>query len=162
MIPIPTEVEQYIWREVLRQHDPGGYTGMTLAWQHAMSNRHRLPMEHDTMVLAYHIKDHEQANVIRGENNYRTIQVQRKDDPTQNIGADWRNVPRAMESLFVHGMPSRQYVTPYEEQVEEFTYELLSIHPFGDGNGRTASLIRNWLLGTLETPSDLPFYFNES
>jgi hypothetical protein len=42
-----------------------------------------------------------------------------------------------------------------------FIKNLLDIHPWADGNGRTASLLRNWMLGTLEDPEPLPYYYGK-
>jgi hypothetical protein len=170
MNQVTQNIEDYIRREVELQHDPSGFTGMVLAWQYAMelySTGKLIPSEHDAMVLAYYVKDHEQANVLDYSNNYRHIQVQRKDDPTKNIGADWRHIPRQMELLFedMYGDtldPRGGENKPLsEDQVDYYTRRLLEIHPWIDGNGRTASILRNWLLSTLEEPTDLPFYFGE-
>lgn len=156
----PIEVEQYIRREVERQHDKPGYVGMVLAWQYAMGNRHDLPDENDACILAYYIKDHEQANVITGSNNYRHTNVA-VDGGMRVIGSKPADIPRQMHLLFEvltedHGNRMLDW------SVNDFTKQLLEIHPWVDGNGRTASIIRNWLLGTLETPSDLPYYFGEA
>ncbi len=43
--------------------------------------------------------------------------------------------------------------------VDEFIKGFLQVHPFVDGNGRTAFILYNWLKGTLEDPLPLPDYF---
>lgn len=48
-----------------------------------------------------------------------------------------------------------------ESEVDSCVKMLLEIHPWKDGNGRTASIFRNWLLGTLSDPQFLPYYFGE-
>lgn len=61
-------------------------------------------------------------------------------------------VPSAMMRLFSN----------LDETVDpgEFTRAFLSIHPFADGNGRTAFIIYNWLNKSLESPEPLPeFHF---
>ena len=40
-----------------------------------------------------------------------------------------------------------------------FVKQLLDIHPWADGNGRTASILRNWLCGSLNDPEPLPYYY---
>ncbi len=45
-----------------------------------------------------------------------------------------------------------------ETDADEFCHAFLRIHPFFDGNGRVAFLLRNWLLGTLVQPQPLPDY----
>lgn len=42
------------------------------------------------------------------------------------------------------------------ENAHEFVRAFLSIHPFIDGNGRTAWVLLNWLRGTLDHPISLP------
>lgn len=46
-----------------------------------------------------------------------------------------------------------------ETDPDEFTKAFLDVHPFEDGNGRVAWLLRNWLGGTLAEPVELPDYF---
>ncbi len=48
-----------------------------------------------------------------------------------------------------------------EKLVDDYIKQLLDIHPWADGNGRTASILRNWMLGTLDDPSPLPYYYGE-
>ena len=38
---------------------------------------------------------------------------------------------------------------------------LLDIHPWADGNGRTASILRNWVYGKLDDPEPLPYYYGD-
>lgn len=45
---------------------------------------------------------------------------------------------------------------------DQLIKQLLDIHPWADGNGRTASILRNWMLGTLDDPEPLPYYYGES
>lgn len=39
--------------------------------------------------------------------------------------------------------------------------EFLNIHPFSDGNGRTAWLLRVWMLNQWDDPQPLPDYYGE-
>lgn len=48
----------------------------------------------------------------------------------------------------------RQTHLPVDEWVKEFLW----IHPFTDGNGRTAWLLRTWMLGQWNNPENLPDY----
>jgi hypothetical protein len=50
---------------------------------------------------------------------------------------------------------------PDDEIVDRLIKTLLDIHPWADGNGRTASILRNWMLGQLDDPSPLPYYYGE-
>ncbi len=47
----------------------------------------------------------------------------------------------------------------YEMYANQLINQLLDIHPWADGNGRTASILRNWMLGTLNDPTPLPYYY---
>ena len=48
------------------------------------------------------------------------------------------------------------------QDVEMIVKMFLDIHPFADGNGRTASILRNRMLGTLNDPTPLPFYYGSA
>lgn len=61
-------------------------------------------------------------------------------------------IPRVMDSLFAN----RENMT-----VDEFVKEFLIIHPFTDGNGRTAFILYNALMGNPTEPVALPDYFGE-
>jgi len=57
-----------------------------------------------------------------------------------------------------------EYFECWEEDynlLDAYCKQLLEIHPWADGNGRTASIFRNWCLQTLEDPTPLPYYFGE-
>lgn len=41
---------------------------------------------------------------------------------------------------------------------DEFVHEYLRVHPFSDGNGRSAWLLRTWLTKSWMSPSSLPHY----
>lgn len=72
----------------------------------------------------------------------------------QNGGSSARadTIPDAMERLLNHA--------PFvkEDILDDWIKQFLWVHPFEDGNGRTASILRNWFLGTLGNPTDLPHY----
>ena len=52
-----------------------------------------------------------------------------------------------------------EYFDGDDRLVDQYVMHLLQIHPWADGNGRTASIFRNWCLQTLDDPSPLPDYF---
>lgn len=66
-------------------------------------------------------------------------------------GVDYREVPRLMKNLL------RAQV---DLDVDSFCKELLDIHPFEDGNGRTAAVIYNLLKGFPAPPCALPDFYN--
>lgn len=161
----PNPIAEYVKREVERQHDPKGYDGMMKAMQYATALSYRLPGVEDAMHLAFYVKEHAQANVIVRGSNYRHVPVA-VDGGTRPIGSDHRHIERQMKLLF-QNLP--QYDSfqhgpdfwGYEKAVDSWTKQLLEIHPWVDGNGRVASILRNWLLRTLENPTIMPYYFVE-
>lgn len=64
--------------------------------------------------------------------------------------ANHNDVKRLIHNLFEYGD---------ELNSDEFTKEFLWIHPFNDGNGRTAWLIYNWKNNSLNNPEKMPEYF---
>ena len=46
-------------------------------------------------------------------------------------------------------------------EIDLWIKSLLDIHPWVDGNGRTASILRNWMMGQMSDPEQLPFYYGE-
>lgn len=44
-------------------------------------------------------------------------------------------------------------------EIDLWIKSLLDIHPWQDGNGRTASILRNWMLGRIGDPEILPFFY---
>lgn len=57
-----------------------------------------------------------------------------------NEGVNWREVPRLMKQLVE--------MRVYSDDIYTFINEFLSIHPFDDGNGRTATIMLNAALGS--------------
>ena len=69
-------------------------------------------------------------------------------------------IPRAMERLFdcIKDYRGGDLEGP---TLDEIVKAFLDIHPFKDGNGRTAFILYNWLLGTFNNPLPLPNYYKE-
>lgn len=47
------------------------------------------------------------------------------------------------------------------EDADSLIKTFLDIHPFVDGNGRVASILRNIMIGKLDDPEPLPYYYGE-
>jgi hypothetical protein len=75
-----------------------------------------------------------------------------------DIKMDPHRVGAALEQLIeeqpVIGLAAEAEVTEWFRQYEE-------IHPFRDGNGRTGTLLYNWLRGTLSKPAHVPNLWND-
>lgn len=91
------------------------------------------------------------AKVLGGSGlaNYRTTEVYFAD---LSLALPPRQVPMVMNNLCSIGV---QNLEP-----GDFVFEFLKIHPFPDGNGRTAALLLNWLSGSLDNPIVLHDFFH--
>lgn len=89
------------------------------------------------------------GGIIEPDNHgrFRVTPVTFRDGGTAAAHAD---IDRLLWNLFYHG----ENLT-----VDEWVKQFLWIHPFVDGNGRTAFVLYNLLNGTLDEPLPLPEYF---
>lgn len=89
-----------------------------------------------------------------------------------DIKAPWQHVPvlmaNLMEDLREFGTPGLKEVTnsAYPDDYglltpEKFTRYYLEIHPWQDGNGRSSTILFNWLNGTLDNPVWAPNFWND-
>lgn len=67
-------------------------------------------------------------------------------------------IPEAMVRHLGMIHPDGGLILFHPEDVDRWIKQFLWIHPYEDGNGRTASILRNWMMGTLDNPTDLPDY----
>lgn len=77
---------------------------------------------------------------------YREVGVRVGSD----VKLDWRQVPRAMANL----VAAADTLDP-----DEWFYEYENIHPWRDGNGRSGSILWNWLRGSLAAPEEPPEFW---
>ena len=73
----------------------------------------------------------------------------------------WCNI-LIFEKNDFHEATLQGYFDGDESLADSYIKQLLDIHPWADGNGRTASILRNWMLGTLNDPSPLPYYYGNT
>lgn len=83
-------------------------------------------------------------------------------------GVPPENIERAMENWieFFNDVNVENLSGEYDETDQLHTVdivikEFLDIHPFSDGNGRTAWLLRVWMLNQWDDPQPLPDYYKE-
>lgn len=148
-----TNVMDFCAEEVKRQlAGPQAVADMFVGWQYAAQNPPN-SVTNDPKYLETFIRSLD-AYILGGRKGevaaYRTVPVY---FGLSEVAMSWRNVPRAMESLC-------KAANDVEPSV--FVFEFLTIHPFLDGNGRTAAILLNWLCKRMGNPLPLPDYFQES
>jgi hypothetical protein len=131
----------YIAYETERQSGtPAEQEGMEIAWAWVRSLWPLRLLVTDTIEMAYY---------INGSTGFRKVPaVFNQGNPALPPG----QIDNAMIRLF----QAEDWMSP-----DEFTKEFLEIHPFADGNGRVASLIWNYLSGTIEDPEPMPYFFGQ-
>lgn len=95
----------------------------------------------------------------RNQGGYRKVPVTFKNGGTSASPA---GIPGLMDRLTEH-LAYYQKQHPVNQTVlrEHLVKDFLWIHPFIDGNGRTAWILWNWLNGTMDSPTNLPDFFGE-
>lgn len=107
----------------------------------AATARPRKPLRGDALHLAGMIEPTKAAQ-------YRTTPVTFQNGGT---AAHHSQIERTMFRMF--------NLLDADTDPDEFTKAFLDVHPFADGNGRTAWVLWNWLRGTLHYPDPLPDFY---
>ena len=145
----------WVVEEVERQGcGPRSVYDMMCAWGFAQvpAQKHTLPTEADVITLAF-LTDPNTNTFALGtqedDNNYRTTSVTFRGG---GKAANAKDVPYAMRTIFKQ--------LDSDTDPESFCIALLNIHPWQDGNGRTTSIVWNWMNGTIDEPTVMPDWFN--
>lgn len=146
---------EYVVSECVRQQTgPAqvGYMLNALDWASAESShfiQSSLPTLNDAMYLASLVEP--DVNFWRNnEDNFRKTPVTFQDG---GYACHWTSVLRGAQLLF-DILLNMDLVA-----IDQWCKSFLDIHPWADGNGRTVSILRNWILGTLDSPTTLPYYY---
>jgi hypothetical protein len=127
-------VARWAANECVRQHvGPERVADMVDAWAYAHRRRNRRPAFRDVAELGALIEPVTNAGGLR--RGWVRVGYDVKCDPA--------DVPRLLDLLCsaVDELEPDQWYIEFEE-----------VHPFTDGNGRTGSVLWNWMRGTLERP----------
>ena len=145
MITPTEEVVGALKDELRRQHDESeaALGSMVAAWQYTLTVERHL---HEAELLAIHAKA---VAHMAGPSmdSYRRTPVTFANGST---GLEASLIPRAMKNL----VSSLGALTP-----EEFYKELMLIHPWQDGNGRTGFLAYNLMRNSLFDMTPAPDFF---
>lgn len=167
------DIVDYIYDECHRQHVTN-YGDFAKAWENA-TNRSSVDSELQfrafVLMLAMYVEPDQNAFRNYGDpfnDNLRTSHVGFKHGGSAAPAGEVRNHFARWCNNLIFEMNDFQcetitdYIDQDEQLVDMWIKTLLDIHPWADGNGRTASILRNWMLGTLDDPSPLPYYYGQS
>ena len=150
------DVEEYIHDEVVRQKS-NNFDEFRKAYEYAYSyTPENLPqgdLGRFVQEIAWYVEPDINYWCNRPTIGYTTLRVTEVGFANGGSAAKAVDVPHQFDRLMNFWSPD---FSP--EDVEVWIKSLLETHPWQDGNGRTGSLLRNWLLGQMSDPEPLPYY----
>lgn len=173
---IPLRVIKWCANEVERQEaGPQEVYAMANAWHRIKTIGGPVKIG-DLMMLANLVESQSRVNTLSGRSvNWRSVPVYARS-AMKPIGSKPGDIPDHMHRWWsqyedtiwpaLNGgiaveLGDPNFAPVSEETTNELCKWLLDIHPWEDGNGRTTSLLYNWLRATLDQPVPLPFYYGE-
>ena len=140
------DLETWAKREVARQGDPPEMVA-------AFEAGHRRAQQIEGPLTADDVLDIQALVEGRPDRGFRTteVQIQGGADVPSLAPPPAAEVPRLMEGLMASGL--------HADDPQVFIREFLKIHPFADGNGRTAAILLNHLSPAESGYKLLPDYF---
>ena len=150
------DIERYIQFEVERQHsEKFSEFRRAFLWV-GMVDSKRVCAEHSLLPILHGIARRVEpvVNELKNDSTFRRSEVGFLHGGNAAKAVD---IPRRIDrwvSNFVQVQEDSRFF-------EMWIKDLLDIHPWADGNGRTVSIFRNWMLGTMKDPEPLPDYFKE-
>lgn len=134
-------------KECVRQQVGLGQLGQLLgAYQYAF--RHASDMHSN---LLFYIRAINSIIEPANNGNFRRVAVRFPDFST---AVDAKEIPEAMSRLVEVSIAAQQ-----ANMQDRWIKDFLDVHPFVDGNGRTAWILRTWLMDEWSYPNVLPDYY---
>jgi len=146
---VSREVKDWALAEVVRQQAPRHYMwGMVDAWVYATDMAPNGVTSYHLLQLSMRVR------LFTEQPTWRRTPVSFRDGGSATA---WEHIPRQVGLLtdaMADGCQS-------EDEANEYVKRFLDIHPFEDGNGRVGSVLYNLLMGTLEHPQMMPYYYGQ-
>lgn len=161
-------IDQYIHDEVTRQQSVLRYE-MRRAFDYAGTITADALPGNDISLFLQNIARHCEPDVNHWRTDFTNLRTSHVGFANGGKAAPAAEVKERFERLCYLwspdlGKPEQRggYSVNRSKDIEMWIKTLLDIHPWEDGNGRTASIVRNWMLGKMNDPEPLPYYYGSN